>query len=738
MALPTPSRRQLLIGGGAGIGLVVGYTFWPRRHLPSIGGGRGEHVMNGFVRIGEDGHVAIAVPQVELGHGVFTTLAQIVADELGANWRTVAVETAVGRGFGNAVLSAEWRDGLGNMLPAVFESGFPDEFIATGGSSSIRAFEEPLRNAGATAAALLCSAAAARWDIDRHACETHDGFVWFGEQRTRFGEIAREAAAFAIPSDIAWRRGNANRLVATAMPRLDLPAKVDGSVNFAGDIRLPDMVYASLTSGPGGKAKLVSFDEAAARRVTGVLDIVRTDDWVAVAATNGWAAERGVAAGVARFAVEGDRPDNRSIARSLDAALDDGAATRVVAQGDVAAAFRAASIWTQSYSVGLAPHAAIETASATARMESGMLEIWAQTQVPTLAAAAAARATGTDARRIAVHPVMVGGSFGARYEVAIAAHVATLAQRLKRPVQLVMSRTEEFRHDRFRPAAAARMAARTGSDGRIEAWFAQIAAPATLHEMRARLIAGVAPHDAMVAAASIGEPAAVAGAAPPYDIANVAIDHHPALIGVPTGDWRGRAHVASAFFTECFFDEIAHMTGGEPFGARMAMLGGNPRLAQCLTKAAAAGNWQGGVPGSNQGLACHSMAGSYVAVLAEARREGSGIRVDRLVAVADVGRVVNPDVVRAQIIGGLVWGLAAATGVPVAMHRGVAGPATLGALRLPRMADCPRIDVELIVSSADPGGAGEIAVPPVAPAIAGALFAGTGVRYRQLPLIQDA
>jgi isoquinoline 1-oxidoreductase subunit beta len=334
--------------------------------------------------------------------------------------------------------------------------------------------------------------------------------------------------------------------------------------------------------------------------------------------------------------------------------------------------------------------------------------------------------------------MMVGGSFGARYETDLVGHAATLADRLKRPVQLIRSRSEEMRRDTFRPAAVAQMAARVTAEGRIGALFAQIATPAALHELDARIRGGETTDAAMTSAKGVAEPAAILGAATPYDIPTYAIDHHPAALGVPVGDWRGRAYGANVFFTECFIDEIAHTTGNDPFSVRMAMLGANPRLAQCLTKVAETGGWQGGTQGSNQGLAVAAVAGGYIAVLAEARiGEGGRVQVDRLFAVADVGRMINVGIVRSQIIGGLVFGMSAATGAPVSVRHGLAGPERYGELRLPRMADCPRIEIEMIVSRADPGGAGELAVPPVAPAIANALFAATGVRFRQLPLIQD-
>lgn len=735
--MPTPqiSRRSLLVGGGVGVGLIVGYMLWPRVYAPGLNTAPGEYILSGFVKVGADGHVTIVVPQVELGQGVFTGLAQIVADELGADWRTVAVEAAQpGKSGANAVLSHEWADGLGNSGWTL--GTWPDaaSFFATGGSTSVRAFESRLRDAGAAARALLCSAAAKRWDADWQACETHDGFVWHGDERMRFGEVAADAAKLSVPSGIAWRSGSESRLVAQELPRIDLPSKVDGSVNFAADIRLPDMVYASIAEGPIGDATVKRVNEAAAKRVTGVLDVVKTDRWVAVVATNWWAADRGLAAAAPRFDVAGTLAGDRHIAKRLEAALDD-PGTRLSASGDVGAAFRGAQVLTQSYSAGLGAHAGVETASATALLKNGTLQIWAPTQVPGLAAEAAARAVDMPVSSIVIHPMMVGGSFGARYEHGVVGPAAFLSKKLGRPVQVMRSRSEEMRRDMFRAPAAARMAARVESDGRIAAWFAQVAAPATLHEMQARLGDGKSPHEALAAASEKAEPAAIAGMAPPYDIPVHAVDHHPVSIDIPTGDWRGRAHVANAFFRECFIDEIAHTVGSEPFGIRMGMLNGNPRLAQCLTKVAATGGWQGGVNGTNQGLACHTMAGSHIAVMVEARREGSQIKVDRIFAVADVGRIINPGIVRAQIIGGMVFGMSAATGAPVTIERGLAGPARFGELRLPRMADCPKIEVELIISREEPGGVGELSVPAVAPAIAGALFAAAGVRYRQLPLI---
>lgn len=719
------TRRKLLIGGGAGVGLIVAWAVWPREQSISLMTAPGEHMLNGFVKVGVDGHVTVVVPQVEMGQGVYTTLPQIVADELGADWRTVAVEAASANPvYANQLYPTEISADRG--MKAV---------MVTGGSTSVRAYEARLRDAGAAARALLCLAAAERWDADWRACDTAQGFVVRGDDRLRFGELAAEAATLAVPKGAGWRTGRDNRLTGQSLPRLDLPAKVDGTANYAADIRLPDMVYASIAQGPLGDTWLKSVDKVAAQKLVGLLSVVETERWVAAVATNWWTANRAIEAMRPKFQTRGRVASDRAINRALDAAFGEG--FRIAEVGDIGAAFRGQTVVTADYRIGLAPHAAIEPMSATARIENGRMQLWIGTQVPELAAQAAADAVGMSVDDVTVHPMMIGGSFGRRMEVEIAGQVALLAQRMKRPVQLVWSRAEDMRQDRFRPAATAKMSAKLGQAGRVEGWLARIAVPATSREVIARAWHGASANAALQQNIGKSSEAAVAGAVPPYAFASYAIDHLPAAIGVATGDWRGRAHGLSAFFTECFVDELAAVSGVDPFSFRMAALGENPRLARCLSTAAANGGWEGGAVGTGQGLACHSMADSHVAVFAEANLgDDGGVRITRLVAVVDCGRVINPDIVKQQIAGGMMFGMASATGAPVEIVRGQAGPTRLGEVKLPRLADAPRIEIELLNSPHASGGVGEIAVPPTAPAIANALYAATGRRFRTLPLVR--
>lgn len=726
-------RRRLLIGGGAGIGLVVAWALWPRSFRPNLTAAHGEHILNGWLMIGEDGHITVAVPQAEHGQGVYTTLPQLLADELGADWRTVAVEAAPTNPLYANPMAA--RALFGDALLPLKAAHVP---MLTAGSTSIRMFGDTIAEAGAAARALLCQTAARRWRTDWRACETQAGFVTHGGQKLRFGLLAAGAAHETVPDDVPRREGDGGRLAGKSLPRLDVPAKVDGSANFAGDVRLPDMVYVALRQGPIGDSRLIGVNRAAADRIRGVVAVIENQAWVAAAANNWWAANQALAALSPRFATRGPVVDSASIAAALDAAFDEDG-MRMAHTGDLRSVFRHANLVTAEYRAGLAVHAAIETMTATAHFHHGRLELWLPTQAPDLARRAAAAVADLDENQVTVHPMLIGGSFGANLEHLAAEQAALLTKQLKRPVQLVWSRAEDLAHDRYRPAAAARMSARLDANGRVLGWQAKIAAPKSGHELARRLAGG----DVALAAARVlaggADRYAVAGATPFYAFPHYAIDHHPAEIAVPTGHWRSGANSTNCFFTECFIDELAHVAGTEAVSFRIAMLGGNARLARCLSTAASLGGWGGGARGSGQGIACHSYWGSHVAVLAEAHFDDARRPVvDRLVAAVDCGRVVNPDVVRQQIEGGLIFGTAAAFGSATGVTRNLADARGLASLNLPTLANTPDILVELIASDDTPGGASEIAVPPVAPAIANALQSAIGSRIRALPLTVPA
>ncbi|KQN39389.1 aldehyde oxidase [Sphingomonas sp. Leaf407] len=735
---PTLTRRTLLIGGGAGVGLIVAWGVWPRRYGVNLAAAEGETVFGPYLKIGADGQVTVAVPQAEHGQGVYTALPQIVADELGADWRTVAVEAApINPLYANPLAAGILFGDALALLPEATRTAYAERntLMLTGGSTSIRRFEGPLREAGAAARVLLCKAAARGWGGDWRSCGTADGFVVMGEQRQRFGALAEAAAGESLPGgELPFRTGEEKRLLGQPLPRLDAPAKVDGRATFAGDIRLAGMVFASVRQGPIGDTRRIAVDKAAVERLPGMVAVVENPGWVAAVATTWWAANRALDAMAPRFETHG-LIDDASIAAALDGALAvEGA--RVHAGGDIDAAFAGARTQTATYRVRAALHAAIEPTSATAVWRDGTLTLWLPTQAPTLARAAAARAIGVAENRVMLHPTIAGGSFGANLDTRVAEQVAVLARRLDRPVQLTWSRGEDCLADQYRTPAAARMTARLARGGRIAGWQARIAAPRTGRDLARRLLGGdVAASIGMALPGDHGDALATDGAVPPYGIANVAVDHHPAELGLPAGWWRSGAHSYTAFFTECFLDELAGFAGVEAHSFRIAMLGGDVALARCLSSVATMGGWQGGVPGSAQGIACHRMRGSAIACLAEARVEGGRVKVDRLVAAVDCGRIVNPDLVRQQIEGGLLFGMAMATGAATGFTANLPDVRGFGGLNLPRLADSPEMLIELVESDADPGGVSELAVPVVAPAIANALYAATGRRYRSLPLL---
>lgn len=726
------SRRTLLIGGGAGIGLVLAWAAWPRSYEPNLGTAEGETLLNAFLKIARDGRILIAVPQMEIGQGVYTSLPQILADELGADWRTVGVEPApISPLYANVLAAVE--AGESSLFPSAFgiddwaarQYATRNALMLTAGSTSVRAFEGRLREAGAGARALLMRAAARRWDTDWETLDTREGFVWRGDDRLAFAELAEAAAGESLPEHLPVRGGLENRLTGQPLPRLDVPAKVDGTARFAGDVRLPDMVHVALRSGPRGSRR-VAIDTQAADRVHGALKVIEHSNWIAVAASNWWAAARALDELAPRYELPGGLPSDRDIGAVIDAALAEGKAHRVHEMGEVGGDIEGASPLTQRYSVGVAPGAPIEPLTATARIIGDRLEIWAPVQAPGLAREAAARAIGWPERQVALYPMLAGGGYGRKIEVDAVEQAAILALQLDRPVQLTWPRIQEIQRDTLRPPAAAQMTAWIGQSG-IAAWQARIAAPRASRQVADRLRA----------ATSFFRPdgGPVAGAVPPYGIANVAVDHVPVELALDLGAWRSGAHSYTCFFTECFIDELARLAGLEPLSFRMRMVAENGRLARALATATAIGGWDGGAGGSSMGLAAHSAFGSHIAMMVEIEvGRDQRIRVLRAVCAVDCGRVVNPAIVRQQIEGGVIHGLSAALGEPVAIENGTPVLRSIGGYRLPILRDSPEVTVEILESEEDPGGVTELAVPPVAPAIANALFSLTGRRLRSLPL----
>ncbi|MFT3964821.1 MAG: molybdopterin-dependent oxidoreductase [Sphingobium sp.] len=746
------SRRSFFIGAAAAGGLAIGWAIWPRRYAPRLDLAPGEQGFNAFLKIDHAGQVIALVPQAEMGQGVYTVLPQILADELGADWRTVAVQPAMpGPLYANMVLAREWLEGTMLRAGGALADHLVDEYarrrglVLTGGSTSLAMFRRAYREAGAAARVLLCKAAAARWDVPWESCDILDGLVTDGTRTLRIGELVDEAVGFDVPSLLPLRQdraseaeGEQGRLIGTDAPRVDLPAKIDGSANFAADIRLPDMIFASIRQGPVGALRLKSHDEKAARKVPGVLEVIAADNWVAVTGTNWWAANQGLGRLDPVFETAAQPLSDAAIARSLRAALDGGEGERFFSRGDLGPVFDKARVHSATYEAAPALHLALEPMAVTARVGDGGVELWMPSQAPGLAIGAVADALGVAEKDVTLYPLFAGGSFGRKMEADAAVQAALIARRMKAPVQLQWSRSEDTIHDRPRAPALGRMIAKMGRGGLIEGMQAKVAAPPALAQLWRRIGHGEDARTAIEATATMADRLAVSGLDTPYSIANYAVDHHPARIDLPTGRWRSNADHYGAFFRESFVNELAEIAHVEPMSFRIQMLGGHPRLAHCLTTVAALGEWQGGLPGSGQGIACHVMGEAAIAVIVTAALAGGRIRVPRILAAVDCGAPVNPDIVRQQIEGGLIFGVAAALGGAGEYRGGMPTKLQLGEMNLPRMADIGAITIELIASRADQAGVGEIGVPAVAPALAGALHSLTGRRWRRLPFTKDA
>lgn len=753
------TRRSLLIGTAATGGLVVAWRFWPRTYPGALTPGEDEHGLGAWLTIGEDGVVTVAVPELEMGQGVTTLLPQIVAHELGADWRQIAVLPVPPNGAqANPVLAAKWQP-LWAGVPALADAARyarENAFVVTADGMTLAGYEHPAREAGAAARAVLAMAAAERWRIAWEECEVRGGLVMAGGRQARFGELAAAAARLTPPDPPPLRPDPPAEVPSSAFdgeaedqarvyPRLDLPAKVDGSYVFTGDVRLPGMVHAAIRHGPAGLPWLAGYDAAAAARIAGLAGVVAGKRWIAAAAASWWQADRALEALRPRFAGEGAL-ETATIPSWLDAAVGD-AGSEISAHGDASSELADGNaVFTATYRVAPAVHAALETASATARFTDGRLELWIASQAPEAARRAAAEAVGLSAGAVSLYPMPAGGSFDARLEKQHAIEVAQIAKSLRRPVQLTWSRFEELKALPPRTPVAIGLAAKLDPATSLPAaWRARIACPATTREFGARLFANRTPEAARRAAE--GEPDALAceGGVPPYAILNVAVEHIPVSLPLATARLRGNAAAYTAFATEGFVDELARRAGRDPLLYRLGMLTGDPRLAEVLQRAARTGGWDGGRAGSAQGLALARMVGfgeagdagsGRIACVAQARLAEGGLKVDRLTAVVDIGRIVNLDIARQQVEGGLLFGVGLAAGGAVQFANGLPQPGRLSGLRLPTLANAPEVVVEFVPSSAPPFDPGELGVAVAPPAIANALFAATGLRFRSLPLIR--
>jgi isoquinoline 1-oxidoreductase beta subunit len=734
-------RRTFLIGSAAAVGglaggLTLGYRAWAGAfdaHAAALVARDGESLLGGWIRIGTDDTVTVFIPHVDMGQGTHTALAMMAADELDADWSRVRVERAPAeKAFANRFLAEGWVM-QGRQVPAFLDGAMDMAFAEaarlhnlqiTGGSTAVRfTGQVGMRVVGAAARAMLVRAAARRWGVAADALAAADGVVSHAAsgRSARYGELAADAARLSVPATPRLKQRKDYRIVGTSPPRLDIPAKVRGAAGYGIDVELPGMLYAAVKAAPVHRGRLVSVDPAPALAQPGVERVVRLERAVAVVARSWWQANRALAALSPRFSDGGSAAaSSATLFADQERALAAGAGKPLHSLGDAATALQSAPagrVVEAVYRVPFLHHASMEPINATARFKDGKLTVWAGEQDGLGSKAKLAKRTGLRAADITLIPLPVGGSFGRRMAATSgyldqAARIAIALS--PRPVKMIWSREEDFAQGAYRPALMTRMRAALGTDGRPVAWMQVYA----------------------------DNPDMPGGAfAIPYLIPNQSFASVAGRSHVRVGSWRSVAHSQHGFYTECFIDELAHAAGQDPFAYRRDLLPAGSRQRRALETAAAKAGWGEALPpGVGRGIALVESFGTIVAHVVEAslgpQTSGGALpRVHRVTAAVDCGAVVHPDTAAAQIEGAIVMGLSAAIAEQITIDAGAVVQRSFPDYPLLTLARTPpRIEVHFLDSDGAWGGLGEPGLPPVAPALANALFAASGRRLRTLPL----
>ncbi|MGE0625559.1 MAG: molybdopterin cofactor-binding domain-containing protein [Pseudomonadales bacterium] len=725
------TRRGLItagvVGGGA---LVVGVAIRPGHRAPKLAPlviEGDESLIGAWVKIGADNRVTAIVPHSEMGQGAQTALAQMLADELDARWEDVGVMEAppedayanylMGRGF--LLAGKRIPEPLIGTVDGVFlQVAKAMHLQITGGSLSVRATGQyGMRVAGAAARELLLRAAADAWSVPVAELSASAGQVRHGGsgRSAPYSEFAA-AAGRLTPSDSPVLKPRSEfRIMGTSVPRLDIPSKVDGSVRFGIDAMVPGLKVATILQAPVFGAEVASVDDAAARAMPGVTDVIRLENAVAVVADGYWPAKQALAAvKVAWTEPAWQQMDQTRIFAQFDAdmasAVADGDEKIDVSRGDLDAGLaEAASVVEATYRVPYLAHACMEPMNATVAIDGSSCEVWIGSQNPLGTRYSVAAALDLDPENVTVHNHVMGGGFGRRSIDDAAVQAALLAKAVGSPVKLIWSREEDVRHDHYRPAITSRFRAGLDAAGLPVAWENQFV---DKHEP------AEAPHI-------------------PYAVANQRIHYTDSPTHIPFGPWRSVDHSQHGFFTESFVDELAHAAGRDPYEYRRELLASAPRHRKVLETAAEKAGW--GTPldaGRGRGISLQASFGSIVAQVVDVSVEGGAVRVDRVVCAVDPGFAVSPDGLAAQMESGIIYGLTAALYGNIEIDGGAVAQSNFHDYRMVRMAEAPGIDVHVIESDNLPGGAGEPGTPGIGPALTNAIFAATGTRIRQLPVSQ--
>jgi len=717
---PVSRRTFLETSAAVGGGLLLGFTLPPlQRNEP--------FAPNAFVRIDRDGRVTLIMHKVEMGQGTYTSMPMLLAEELDVELSQVHLEHAPPD-------DARYAEPLFGVQE-------------TGGSTSVRGNWEPLRRAGATARALLVTAAAKTWRVDPSSCHAAQGQVIHGPtgRSLGYGALVAQAAALPVPRQVTLKDPKDFQLIGTPAKRLDAPEKVNGTAQFGIDVTVPGMKVATLAACPVFGGKLASVDATKAKAIKGVQQVVRLDDAVAVVADHMWAAKQGLAALDIRWD-EGPNAklSTADIVRQLAAASEQ---PGVVArnEGNAPKAMAGAARKVEAvYEVPFLAHATMEPVNCTVHVRPDGCDIWVGTQVPTFTQTAAAKLTGLPRGKVRVHNHLLGGGFGRRLEVDFIIRAVQIAQQVASPVKVVWTREEDIQHDMYRPYYYDRIAAGLDEHGMPIAWTHRIAGssimgrvinqlfPKTLRVMRA---AGLHQLAAMVRGLDVD---AVEGAAePPYALPNIRVEYvRQEPPGVPTAFWRGVGPTHNIFVVESFMSELAAAARRDPVEYRLALLGESPRARAVLELAAQQAGWGQPLPaGHGRGVSLLHAFGSYIAQVAEVSVSKAGdVRVHRVVCAVDCGTIVNPDTVKAQMESGIIFGITAALFGEITIKDGRVEQSNFNNYRMLRINEAPLVDVHLIKSTEAPGGVGEPGTSAVMPAVANAIFEATGRRIRKLPV----
>jgi isoquinoline 1-oxidoreductase beta subunit len=708
----TVSRRVFLkAGAAAGGGLMIGWV--PGGCADDAPGDAQPLPPDAYVRIDPQGKVTVVSPMAEMGQGVYTALPMLVAEELDVDLGNVAVATSPPNDklYGNPFLGGSQT---------------------TGNSSSIRGFYKPLRHVGAAARAMLIAAAAEKLNVDASTLTTEPGYVVStdGKHRIAYGELADSAAKLPVPQNVKLKDPKDFRIIGTPAKRLDVSGKVNGTAVFGIDAKVPGMKIATVAACPVFGGTLAAVDEAAALKVPGVHQVVKLDNAVAVIADHYWAARTGLEAGAATF---DDGPHANLTTADVVAALAkaserEGAVAKN--EGDVQAALAKAATKVEAiYEAPFLAHATMEPMNCTAQVTADGCDLWLGTQIPTVAQQAVAGALGLKPEQVRLHNHLLGGGFGRRLEFDYVVQAALIAKQSKDPIKVVWSREEDIQHDMYRPYYYDRLSAGLDAQGMPVAWSHRIVGPSVIARFFPPLFMDGIDPDAVDGAVDM-----------PYDIPNKRVEYvREEPPGIPTAFWRGVGPTHNVYVVESFVDELAAIAKKDPVEYRRALLGKNPRALHTLDRAAEIAGWGTPLgPRRGRGACVHNTFGSFMSQIAEVTvAEDGEVHVDRVVCVVDTGVAVNPDTIVAQMQSGIIFGITAVLWGEITLEKGRVEQSNFDDYRMLRMNEVPIIEVEVVKSSADPGGIGEPGTSALAPAVLNAVYAATGVRLRKLPIKPD-